>query len=471
MDLVVDNEKSERRRLLGSVENVHILPGDAHKAATDNESGEAISSWFRYLMLGLLCLVRITTAYSNDMPAALESTIIRVARVDITQYELLYSLYAWPSVFLAVIGGVLIDRVFGIRLGLLLFITIACTGQLLVAMGGFFNQFWLMVVGRFVLGGGAELSGSAVDIFTATLFRDRELSFVFGILFGASGLTTSLSLNLNSRLYDLLQVSTNHHIRLGSVFLFGFTICGIGLMIGSIVSCLDYSRRKKFREKEAKFKLKDIIDFSVSYWLLALTGLLFYVAVYPFINIAQNFFIQKYDFSTPMANLVNTCIDVVPIVAGPVLGLVSDWTGYKLCWGVFTATGTVLCHIVLAFTGQYYFIPIISTISLGLFFAIYTSVIWPQVFVLVRKDQLGTAYGIQYAFYELGQAVADIVIGLVIDTSGYMIVEISFASIGALSLLMLIGLFNTSGGQKLNNAGILACTRLIKNKWTGRINN
>ena len=70
---------------------------------------------------------------------------------------------------------------FGLRLRLLLFVTIACIGQMLFAMGGFISQLWLMAVGRFVYGGGTELAISALDIFVAMLFRDRELSFVFGL--------------------------------------------------------------------------------------------------------------------------------------------------------------------------------------------------------------------------------------------------------------------------------------------------
>ena len=124
----------------------------------------------------MFCLARVCLAYSVDLPAALESTIINVMRVDITQYELLYSLYSWPNVFLAVIGGVLIDRVFGLRLGLLIFITIACIGQLLVAMGGYFNQFWLMVLADLCLVVGLTCPAVLADIFAAALFQDSELS-------------------------------------------------------------------------------------------------------------------------------------------------------------------------------------------------------------------------------------------------------------------------------------------------------
>ena len=95
---------------------------------------------------------------------------------------------------------------FGLRLRLLLFVTIACIGQMLFAMGGFISQLWLMAVGRFVYGGGTELAISALDIFVAMLFRDRELSFVFGIVYGAGRLSTSLTLSLNNS-YIILYTS------------------------------------------------------------------------------------------------------------------------------------------------------------------------------------------------------------------------------------------------------------------------
>jgi len=42
--------------------------------------------------------------------------------------------------------------VFGIRLGTIIFATLLVVGQILFALGGIFNAFWLMVVGRFVFG-------------------------------------------------------------------------------------------------------------------------------------------------------------------------------------------------------------------------------------------------------------------------------------------------------------------------------
>ena len=65
---------------------------------------------------------------------------------------MLYSIYSWPNVILCFIGGFLMDRVFGIRLGTIIYMFILLIGQLIFAMGATINLFWLMIVGRFMFG-------------------------------------------------------------------------------------------------------------------------------------------------------------------------------------------------------------------------------------------------------------------------------------------------------------------------------
>ena len=72
--------------------------------------------------------------------------------IDTTKFQLLYSLYSWPNVVLSVFGGFLLDRVFGIRLGTVIFSAFICIGQLVFALGAFFNNFIAMAAGRFIFG-------------------------------------------------------------------------------------------------------------------------------------------------------------------------------------------------------------------------------------------------------------------------------------------------------------------------------
>lgn len=57
------------------------------------------------------------------------SAFFQVMKVNNFRYNLLYSLYSWPNVILSLIGGVLIDRVFGVRIGTVLFSALVTLGQ------------------------------------------------------------------------------------------------------------------------------------------------------------------------------------------------------------------------------------------------------------------------------------------------------------------------------------------------------
>ena len=177
-----------------------------------------------YVIVLLLCVARFGIVFCIDNPAPLESAILGVMRVDITRYELLYAVYAWPNAIVPLLGGILIDKLIGLRAGFILFITIACTGQFLVALAVYLNWFWLMVVGRLIFGGGGEIAALCVDIFAAALFKEKKLSFVFGLVYSSGRLGSVLNINLSGQLYSSLAFITNNNARLGCVFLLGFAL-------------------------------------------------------------------------------------------------------------------------------------------------------------------------------------------------------------------------------------------------------
>ena len=89
-----------------------------------------------YVIILLLCVARLCIIFGIDNPAPLESAILGVMKIDITRYELLYAVYSWPNAIVPLLGGILIDKVVGLRIGFLIFFAIAsvrrtvpgCTG-------------------------------------------------------------------------------------------------------------------------------------------------------------------------------------------------------------------------------------------------------------------------------------------------------------------------------------------------------
>ena len=413
---------------------------------------------YRFLVLCLLCLVIFGLYFCFDMPAALERTIIQVMRVDTTRYELLYSLYSWPAVFLIVVGGVLLDKVLGLRVGLLSFLVLTCLGQFLFAFGAILDQYWLMVLGRLILGTGIECSLLCVDVFAADLYTHHQLSFAMGLIYAMAFTAEALNFNLTHRLYDAFTFLTNRKTRIGAVLLLGCSLCLLSLVSGLAAVALHYWREKllkRKREEYKRFSLKDIKDFSLSYWLFAVIPSVYYSGVFTFLTITQVFFEEKYGYRTVTANLVSSLTYILPIM-GPVVGILIDWTGYKISWGVFAVLLSLLSHYVYTFSGPDYYIPFLCNSLIGVSVIVFNCSTWTLGFLLVKEHQTATAYGVAYAFYNLGLALTPVCIGLIVDSSGYLFVQLFFSSVTSLCLLLITALYivdSISGGGKLNIPG------------------
>lgn len=77
----------------------------------------------------LLCLVGFGSHFCFDNPAALQKDIINVMNVSNTEFEMLYSLYSWPNVFVPIIGGYIIDRIAGIQHATIFYAIILVLGK------------------------------------------------------------------------------------------------------------------------------------------------------------------------------------------------------------------------------------------------------------------------------------------------------------------------------------------------------
>lgn len=103
--------------------------------------------------------------YSFDNPQALQTPIMEDVGVSRTQYNLLYSAFSFPNIFLTLVGGFMIDFLGfcvtfwiqkGVRVGIFIFTLSVLVAQTIVAFGGMFEIFWIMLVGRAFFGVASE---------------------------------------------------------------------------------------------------------------------------------------------------------------------------------------------------------------------------------------------------------------------------------------------------------------------------
>ena len=131
--------------------------------------------------------------------------------MDVTagKYTLLYSWYSWPNTILCFFGGFLLDRVFGLRAGALIFGAFCILGHAVVATAALIgpDAYRLMETGRFIFGLGGESLAVAQNAYSVLWFKGAELNMVFGLQLSFSRLGLTLNMNIQTPLYNYFRDS------------------------------------------------------------------------------------------------------------------------------------------------------------------------------------------------------------------------------------------------------------------------
>ncbi|XP_005393164.2 PREDICTED: major facilitator superfamily domain-containing protein 1 isoform X2 [Chinchilla lanigera] len=409
----------------------------------------------RLVVLLLMCLLGFGSYFCYDNPAALQSQVQRDMKVNTTKFMLLYAWYSWPNVVLCFLGGFLIDRVFGIRWGAIIFTCFVCVGQVIFALGGIFNAFWLMELGRFVFGIGGESLAVAQNTYAVSWFKGKELNLVFGLQLSMARIGSTVNMNLMGWLYSKIEASLGSAgpTTLGVTLLLGGMTCILSLCCAFALAYLDQRAERILHKDQGKtgevIKLTDIKDFSLPLWLIFIICVCYYVVVFPFIGLGKVFFIEKFGFSSQTASAVNSVVYVISAPMSPLFGLLVDKTGKNIIWVLCAVTTTLVSHMMLAFTAWN---PWIAMCLLGLAYSLLACALWPMVAFLVPEHQLGTAYGFMQSIQNLGLAIISIIAGMILDTRGYLFLEVFFIGCVSLALLsvVLLYLVNHARGGNLN---------------------
>ena len=100
-----------------------------------------------FLLLNFCCVYFII-----ELPTGLQTVMLNGMGINAKQYNLLFSVFTVPDIVLSVFGGVLVDKVIGIRSGLLLVAFVTFLGEAVFATGGFIDSYVVTVLGRVILG-------------------------------------------------------------------------------------------------------------------------------------------------------------------------------------------------------------------------------------------------------------------------------------------------------------------------------
>ena len=197
----------------------------------------------RMFILIFLAFLSFGSYFCYDNPAAMQEVFMEEMSLSNTQYMSLYGWYSWPNVIICFFGGILIDRVFGIRLGTIVFSSILTFGQVVFAAGAFFNSYWTLVAGRFLFGIGGESLAVAANNYVVKWFAGRELNMVFGLQLSVSRLGSVFNMNSMQKVFDWvserLGETTPGYIALGVALLIACSLCLYSLFCAFMMALFD----------------------------------------------------------------------------------------------------------------------------------------------------------------------------------------------------------------------------------------
>lgn len=440
----MSSTEEERQRL--------IQPGNDESITTETENPTGCGASLpcdprrklhKYLVLIIMCLLSFGSYFVYDNPAALQDVMERDLNLNNEKYMLFYALYSYPNVILCFFGGFLIDKVFGTRFGAILFSLFVTVGHFIFAVGALVNKAALMDFGRFVFGIGGESLCVTQNTYAVSWFKGKELNMVFGLQLSLSRVGSTVNMNTMKPLYDhLASFMGIGHRTLGVALMIAGTFCVFSLLCAFAMAYFDKRAEKILKKKEAvtgeTIRITDVKDFPIEVWILCGICVAYYVTIFPFVDVGLLFYEMKFDQSAKLASLCNSLVYILSAAMSPFTGFAIDKTGRNVFWVIAGVVLTIISHGLLAFT---FFNPFIPVVLMGFAYSIVASALWPMASYVVPEYQLGTVYGLMQAIQNLGLATIAQAAGAIVDSKGYLLLEMFFLAWLCLALIFSVLLY------------------------------
>jgi MFS family permease len=354
-------------------------------------------------------------------------------------------MYHVAAILFVLVGGVLIDRL-GTRKASITFSILVLASAALVWLA---QSLPLFFAGRFLFGAGSEPLIVAQSAILARWFKGKELALSFGISLTIMRLGTLFAFNTGEL---IASVFGSYRYALFAAVLF----CGVSLLANVIYIFLDrrgeHILKLKDEATEEKIVLKDIKKFKPTFWYVTLLCMTFYSAIFPFTALSTDFFVDKWGISRVAetggsfffkifnnfihmfgtAGGITSIIIFASMILAPFAGHLVDKIGKRATLMIIGALLMIPSHMLMGITRIY---PAYPMIALGAAFVLVPAAMWPSIPLIVRKERVGTAFGLMTAIQNIGLAIFPLLNGILRDTTQtYTSSMIMFACLGGFGL-------------------------------------
>lgn len=404
---------------------------------------------YRFAVLAFAALLTFGSYFAYDIVGAIAPDLIKELGLTRGTVGAFYTMYSVAAVLSVFVGGLLIDWL-GTRKASMLFSILVFLGAVLVWRAKSLPVFF---AGRFIFGAGSEPLIVAQSAIIARWFKGKEMALAFGIALSVSRLGTIFAFNTGELIANYFK-SFRYALLAAAVF------CLVSLVANIVYIILDRrgERVLKLKDESAgeKIVLRDIKEFRPTFWYVTLLCLTFYSAIFPFTALSTDFFVDKWGiakvaegsggflymvfrnflhmFST--AGGVTSILIFASLVLAPFAGRMVDKIGKRATLMIIGSLLMIPSHTLLGLTKVY---PAYPMIVLGASFVLVPAAMWPSIPLIVRKERVGTAFGLMTAIQNIGLGLFPLLNGLLRDlTKTYTASLLMFASLGFFGLIFAV---------------------------------
>ena len=399
---------------------------------------------YRWFALGAMSVALYGSYYAFDYIGPLAPLLSRQLHFSDSQIGLLQAVYSLPNIVAMLICGVVIDRI-GTKRSMAIFSVLVFAGLAITALS---PRIGVMVMGRLIVGSGAEALALASNVGVARWFWHDELSLGFGIrstFLRLGSLTAQVSPTWAPRAYTYWQWP----LLLGVGF-------GVFCLAGAAwYWMLDARGERRFTLGHTagahEISAADVFRFDRSFWLISALCITFYGCIFPFETFGQKFLIDARHLSPQHASLLVGMEPFFSMIGAPIFGYLVDRYARRSLFMMFGSLLIVPVFLLLGYTDVP---PVIPMAMMGVAFALVPSVMWPALVYVVHRSRLGMANGMLDTIQQIGLVAINLLIGWSNDhwlasaanAAGYHASMWIFTVIAVLAVLCALALWRVETG-------------------------
>eukprot|EP01012_Entosiphon_sulcatum_P060292 TRINITY_DN8517_c0_g1_i1.p1 TRINITY_DN8517_c0_g1~~TRINITY_DN8517_c0_g1_i1.p1 ORF type:complete len:653 (-),score=115.71 TRINITY_DN8517_c0_g1_i1:40-1956(-) len=447
------------------------LAAESEPPEVRDELEDVVYPWFhpverpyiRAFVLLLSCLINIGPYFTFDSLGIVQLDVQREYDISSVTFGLLFSVYSFPNIVLPFASGVILDR-YGIRRCALGASIIALIGAVLVALSSRALSFPLMMIGRMVYGIGAEMTYVATDIICCAWFKHHGMAFALGTEIAAGRLASYMCFSLNAWVVQQFDYTAS----MWSAVI----MCLLSLVFCLIYVFVDWKSEQVMNEPivesgdDTLETLRAVQTFPVQFWLVCLTAMVYFSAIFPFQSTGTAMLVQRYDYSESSAQQLMSLLPLTSMFISPLLGIVVDQLGRK---GTFIIVGLGIMFGAFAIMVTAPDLLLVTILVLGVVYSLLPAAVWPCVPCIVPSSSYGVAYGLLGSAANVGLTVAYPLVGTFQewDFLGLqeMLLYMTFVAIGVVSAVAFT-VIDTRRGGIINARGTFdphTCTSVFEN--------